>query len=61
MAWPDHGAPEESDYEILSKILDFIRKYDSLIVYLIGIMERLMLMEGRLLFIVVLELEEQEQ
>jgi protein tyrosine phosphatase len=25
MAWPDHGAPDESDNKIIAKILDFMR------------------------------------
>jgi protein tyrosine phosphatase len=27
LAWPDHGAPDESDHKIISKILEFIREY----------------------------------
>jgi protein tyrosine phosphatase len=27
MTWPDHGAPDESDNKIISKILDFMREY----------------------------------
>lgn len=25
--WPDHGVPEESDYKIIGKILDYIKEY----------------------------------
>jgi protein tyrosine phosphatase len=27
LAWPDHGAPEESDYKIIGRILDYVREY----------------------------------
>lgn len=27
LAWPDHGAPEESDYKIIGKLLDYIRDF----------------------------------
>jgi protein-tyrosine phosphatase len=27
MAWPDHGAPDDSDNKIIAKILDFLREY----------------------------------
>ena len=27
LTWPDHGAPEESDYKIIGKILDYIRDH----------------------------------
>jgi protein tyrosine phosphatase len=26
-AWPDHGAPEESDYKIIGRVLDYLREY----------------------------------
>jgi protein tyrosine phosphatase len=25
--WPDHGAPEEADNKIISKILEYLREY----------------------------------
>lgn len=27
LTWPDHGAPDESDFKIISKTLDFIREF----------------------------------
>lgn len=33
MAWPDHGAPEESDYKIIIKILEYVRYVDNLKYY----------------------------
>ena len=27
MAWPDHGAPDETDNKVMAKIIDFIREY----------------------------------
>lgn len=29
MTWPDHGAPDESDNKIISKILEYLREYHS--------------------------------
>lgn len=27
LSWPDHGAPEETDFVIISRILDFIQEF----------------------------------
>ena len=27
MTWPDHGAPDESDFKIIGRILELIREY----------------------------------
>jgi protein-tyrosine phosphatase len=27
MTWPDHGAPDESDFKIIEKVLDYMREF----------------------------------
>jgi protein tyrosine phosphatase len=27
LSWPDHGAPETTDYEIIQKLIEFIEEY----------------------------------
>lgn len=27
LSWPDHGAPEPTDYQIIQRLLEFIQEY----------------------------------
>ena len=29
LSWPDHGAPEQTDYQIIQKLIQFIQEYQS--------------------------------